>query len=99
MAKVAFDTRNILTGKDGELYDDQGNFLAMVNTFTAQLSINNTGYTPAAEALEVAVFTGYTVTLTFTETVVEDAVLLQKLLDAIKSKKQLFANFSGIIYC
>jgi hypothetical protein len=97
MAKEKLDPRNILTGKDGELYDDQGNFLAMVNTFQAQVNITNVDYRPAGEAISVAVFDSYTVTLTFTETVIKDAILLKKLVDSIRNKKQLEANFQGVI--
>lgn len=97
MAKVTIDPRLILTGKEGELYDGDGNFLAMVNSFQAQVNITNTDYQPAGSALTVAIFTSYTVTLTFTETVIKDAVLLKKLIDAIRNGQQLEATFQGKI--
>lgn len=97
MPKVAIDPRRILTGKDGELYDEDGNFLAQVNTFQAQLNISNVDYRPAGEAISVAVFDSYTVTLTFTETVVKDVVLLKKLVDSLRNKQQLQASFQGKI--
>lgn len=91
------DPRHILTGKDGELYDGDGRFLAAVNTFQAQVQINNAQYTPAGSAQEISVFTGYRVTLTFTETVVQDAVLLQKLVDALRNGEPAQANFQGVL--
>lgn len=97
MAKQALDTRNVLTGKDGELYDDEGNFLAAINTFTAQVNISNQDYNPAGSSLTIKVFTNYAVTLTFTETVVKDATLLKKLVDSLKTGKQLSANFRGVL--
>lgn len=97
MPKELIDPRKILTGKDGELYDDEGNFLAQVNTFQAQVGVNNTDYQPAGSAQSVAVFTGYTVSLTFTETVVKDAAMLEKFIKAIRAGQQLQANFQGKI--
>lgn len=97
MAKQLIDPRQILTGKDGELYDDAGNFLAFINTFTAQVNIGNQDYQPAGSALKIKIFSDYAVTLTFTETVIKDATLLQGFVEAIKSGKQLNANFRGVL--
>jgi len=97
MPKEMIDARKLLTGRNGELYDEEGNFLAMVNTFQAQVNISNVDYRPAGEAISVAVFDSYSVTLTFQETVIKDAILLKKLVDALKAKKQLLANFQGVV--
>ncbi len=40
------DTRNVLTGKDGAFFDDEGNMLATVESFNAQVSNNNGNYQP-----------------------------------------------------
>lgn len=95
MAKQALDARNILTGKDGELYSDDGTFLAQINTWQAQVSIENQDYQAAGQAQKVKVFTGYSVTLTFTETVIKDALLLKKLVDALRAGKQVEFGFQG----
>jgi hypothetical protein len=97
MAKQALDARNILTGKDGELYSDDGTFLAQINTWQAQVSIENQDYQPAGTAQKKKVFTGYSVTLTFTETVVKDALLLKKLIDALRAGKQVEFGFQGVL--
>lgn len=97
MAKTTIDPRFILTGKDGELYDDLGNFLAQINTFEIQLNIKNVDYRPAGEILDVAVLDGCTATLTFQETVVKDDEFLEDVMTSLKNKIQLSRNFQGVL--
>ncbi|MFZ7103375.1 MAG: hypothetical protein ACOWWO_12070 [Peptococcaceae bacterium] len=89
------DLRKILRGFDGELYSEDGDFLAEVNTFQVQANVTNADYQPAGSPLSVAIMQSYTLTLTLTETVVRDAVLLQKFLDAIRSGQQPVFGFQG----
>lgn len=91
------DFRKVLNGRRGKLFDDQGKFLAMINTWQAQVNITNTDYRPAGEAQSVAIFDSYSVTLTFTETVIEDETFLEKLFNAIRNKEQLIMNFMGVV--
>lgn len=92
-----FDPRNILTGKDGELYDGDGNFLADVNTFQGQISPTNEDYQAAGESIVWAIPTGYTVTLTFTETVVRDQLLATIISGIKKGNKMPSLNFTGVL--
>ena len=91
------DTRKILPGKQGKLFTGDGTFLAQVNTFQAQINITNTDYQPAGSALVQAIMMSYTVTLTFTETVVKDADVFKKVMDAIKAGQQPELDFQGVI--
>lgn len=91
------DPRRIVRGYDGALYHD-GEMLAEVNEFNAQITVANTDYQPAKSRLSVGITTGYSVGLTFTETVVRDALLLKKLLDHVTGDvKDLDFDFLGII--
>ena len=93
-----FDPRNILRGYDGELYDGDGNFLAEVNEWQAQISFTNTDYQAAGQKITWAIPQSYTVTLTFTETVVRDAVLLQRLFNGMKAgAPDAVFNFMGVL--
>jgi hypothetical protein len=89
------DPRKIMTGKDGLLFDGDGNCLVEINTFQAQVNINNSDYQPAGSNLVVAIMTGYSLNLTATETVVRDGVLLKKLVDDLKAGKQPEFAFQG----
>lgn len=93
-----FDPRNILRGSDGLLFDGDGNFLAEVNTWQAQINFNNTDYQPAGEKIQWAIPTSYSVTLTFTETVIRDARILSKVLAGIrKGRPDAVLNFQGVL--
>lgn len=93
-----FDPRNILRGYDGELYDGDGNFLAEVNTWQAQVNYTNTDYQAAGNKIAWAVPQSYTVTLTFTETVIKDARLLSKVIAGLKAGEPDAAlNFMGVL--
>lgn len=93
------DTTKLITGKDGQLFVTQKDgtqlFLAEVDTFTAQLSQNNVDYQPVGSALVYAVPTGYSVTLTLTEAVVRDDVMIEKFLDDIKQGYVPVFDFQG----
>lgn len=93
-----FDPRNILRGYNGELYDGDGNFLAEVNTWQAQINYTNTDYQPAGSKITWAIPQSYTVTLTFTETVIRDARLLQKVIAGLRNKaSDAVLNFMGVL--
>lgn len=93
-----FDPRNILRGHDGELYDGDGNFLAEVNTWQAQINLTNTDYQPAGRKITWAIPQSYTATLTFTETVIRDARLLQRVIEGLKEgANDVVLNFMGVL--
>ena len=93
------DTTKLITGKDGQLFVTQKDgtqlFLAEVDTFTAQLSQNNVDYQPVGSSLVYAVPTGYSVTLTLTEAVVRDDVMIERFLDDIKQGYVPTFDFQG----
>ena len=82
------DVRQLITGKDGQLFVTTragvNIFLAEVDAFQAQLSPANTDYQPVGSALVYAVNTGYSVTLTLTEAVIRDDVMLEELINDIQ---------------
>ena len=105
------DVRKLITGKDGRLFvtTKKGTnlFLAEVDTFQAQLSPANTDYQPVGSALVYAVNTGYSVTvagggeetvdvtLTLTEAVVRDDVMLTELITDLQNGYFPSFDFQG----
>jgi hypothetical protein len=83
------DVRRLITGKDGQLFVTTQKgvniFLAEVDTFQAQLSPSNTDYQPVGSALVYAVNTGHSITLTLTEAVVRDDVMLEELINDLQA--------------
>lgn len=91
------DTRKILTGKDGALYSDDGTMLATVETFQTQANVTNAKYQPLGDAQEHEVFQSYSVTLTFTETVISDERFMAELFEGMKSGVMPYWNFQGVV--
>lgn len=91
------DTRKVLTGKDGALFNDQGVMLATVETFQTQVNVTNAKYQPLGDAQEHEVFQSYGVTLTFTETVISDEQFISELFAAMKSGVMPTWNFQGVV--
>ena len=93
------DVRNLLTGKDGQLFvttkAGTNIFLAEVDTFQAQLSPANTDYQPVGSSLIFAVNTGFNITLTLTEAVVRDDVMMEELLNDLNEGYFPAYDFQG----
>jgi hypothetical protein len=81
------DTRKLITGKDGQLFvtSNKGTniFLAEVNDFGVQLNIATVDFQPVGSLWQYKVPTGVSGTLTLSEPVVRDDVMLTELLSDI----------------
>ncbi|WP_195540502.1 phage tail tube protein [Eubacterium maltosivorans] len=91
------DVRKVLTGKDGQLFvtvKGQQYLLSESNEFSAQLSINNTDYQPSGSSLVYAINTGFTLTLTLTEVVIRDDLMLLALHEGLKDGRLPWFDFS-----
>ena len=87
MSNQTLDVGSLMTGKDGQLFvtgaDRNQIFLAEVDSFKAQVSFANADFQPVGSYLGYAVPVSYTVTLTFSEAVIRDDVVLKPLYDAL----------------
>lgn len=91
----ALDVRKVMSGKDGALYDGDGNLLVAVESFQAQVAITNQTFQPLGNAQERAAMTSYRVTLTFTEVIVEDSEFFRLIMKGLKGGKMPVLNFRG----
>ena len=91
------DTRKVLTGKDGALFNDEGVMLATVEPFKTQVNVTNAKYQPLGDAQEHEVFQSYAVTLIFTETVIADERFIIELFEGFKSGVMPEWNFQGVV--
>jgi len=92
---AAEDVRKVLTGKDGGLYDDEGTLLATMETYQSQVNVSNAKYQPLGSMQEQEVPQSYSVTLNFTEIVIEDSKFIQQLMEGLKSGVMPVWNFQG----
>ena len=93
------DVRKLITGKDGRLFvttkAGTNLFLAEVDTFQTQISPANTDSHPVGSALVNAVNTAYSVTLTLTEAVVRDNVMISELITDLQNGYFPSFDFQG----
>ena len=95
--RAIIDTRKVLSGKDGGLFSLDGTLLASCETYQAQVNVTNAKYQPLGDAQEHEVFTGFGVTLNFTEIVVEDEQFLKELVEAMQRGEMPIWNFQGVL--
>ena len=101
MAKEAtLDPRKVMTGHDGKLYITVGGksyFMANVDTFQTQLNFTNTEFQPVGDLQSYAIPTGFTVTLTYTEAVISDELVMGPILDALAQGYVPTFDFRGTL--
>lgn len=90
------DTRHLTTGKDGMLFNESGELLATMETYQSQTNYTNATYQPLGDAQEHSVMSGYKVTLTFTECVVESSAMFQELFESMQTGQPVMWTFQGV---
>lgn len=95
--RVPVDTRKVLTGKDGALFNDAGVMLATVESFTTQVNITNAKYQPLGDMQEHEAPQSYSVSLTFSQIIIEDDAFIKELLTAMKVGTLPMWNFQGLV--
>ncbi len=91
------DVRKVMSGKDGALYDEDGNLLVSIESYQSQVAITNQTYQPLGNAQERSTMTSYRVTLTFSEIVVEDSRFFKMIMDGMKNHRMPVLNFRGMV--
>ncbi len=91
------DTRKVLTGKDGALYNEEGIMIATVESFTSQVNITNAKYQPLGDMQEHEAPQSYAVSLTFSQIVIEDDAFIVELIEAMQNHTMPSWNFQGLL--
>lgn len=94
----AMDPRNILTGVDGMLFDENNTPLLMVSEWSMSISFVNADYQAAGNWVIWGVPTGYSATLTFTEAVVNDDRVAEVLNGLRNPGQRPNLSFQGVLY-
>lgn len=98
--QAEIDARNVVTGKDGEVFisTSKGNILlSEADAFQVQLNFTNTDYQPIGSAWTYAVDTAQSATLTITESVIRDNIMLKPLYDDLAKGRVPQFSFQGKI--
>lgn len=94
------DSRKVLTGSDARIYatvNGTPTLLAEAQSFTAALNPSNADVQTLGNQLIGAVTGGWTVTLSVTEYVVRDDIMLEPLIAALKSGARISYDFQGVL--
>ena len=91
------DTRKVLTGKDGAIFNDAGVMLATVESFQTQVNVTNAKYQPLGDMQEHEAAQSYAVTLTFSQIVIEDDAFITEFMDALAEGTLPMWNFQGLV--
>lgn len=94
-ARAAGDSRHARTGKDGAFYNKDGVMLASVESFTSNVTWNNSKYTVLGDAQEHETSNSYSVNLTMSQIVVEDDAFIQELFEAMETGITPYWDFQG----
>lgn len=100
MAEATLDPRKVMTGHDGKLYITVGGvsqFMANVDTFQSQINFTNTEFQPVGDLMNYAIPTGVSVTLTYTEAVISDDLVMAPILDALDKGYVPTFDFRGTL--
>lgn len=90
MSGKGFDTRKLMTGKDGKLFitlDGVSIWFASVEEFTIGMNFSNVDFHPAGDVQTYGVPDSVKFTASFTEAVVRDDLTIVPMLNAIKNGK------------
>ena len=91
------DARRVFTGKDGLFFNESGIILAAAETYQVQINVTNAKYQPLGDAQEHEAFQSYSVSLNFTEVVVEDNAFIQELFNMLHSGQGTMWTFQGVL--
>ncbi len=85
ISRAALDVRKVLSGKNGRLYDDNGELMATMEDFSAQVSVTNQSFQPIGSGMEMGANTSYKVTLGFTEIVIMSSKFIVDLINGMST--------------
>lgn len=84
-----------MTGKDGILCTDDGQQVLCIESWQSQANFTNAKFQPCGAYRESEIPQSYGVTLTLSEYVINDVVLLEQLFEAMSRRELPNFNFQG----
>lgn len=95
--RASTDARHARHGSDAMLYNENGDALASVDSFTFKSNFNNSKYSPVGQNKELEVNGTVGISITISEIVVEDGYLFNQVLDAVIEGKFPVMTLDGVI--
>ena len=96
-SQVIADSRKVLTGNDGAMYDGKGKLLATVESFNSKMNFSNQDYRALGSPIVTQVGDSVSTTLSITMTVVKSDDFVDGLEQFQNTGKMPEWNFQGVI--
>ena len=93
--RAAGDSRHARTGKDGAIYNKDGVLIATVESFTSNVTFNNSKYSVLGDAQEHETNNTFSVSLTLSQIVVEDDIFFQEVMESLQTQEMPRWDFQG----
>ena len=91
------DIRRVFSGKDGCVFDEDGNLLATIESWQAQVNFSNATYNPLGSTQTYKHLLSYEVTLTMQETIIESGKFVRDMYETMSTGVPVFWTFQGHI--
>ena len=91
------DVRKILSGKDGGFFDEEGNLMATVQSYTVTVTVNNGTFRPIGDAQEHSAMQSYSVSLTVTKIKIESDKFTRDMVEGMQNHAMPIYDFQGVI--
>lgn len=91
--RAVLDARRVFSGKDGALFSEDGELLANVDAFQAQVEFSNATYNPLGDTQTHEHLLSYKVTLTITSCIVESDQFIRDIYSSMQSGEPVSWSF------
>lgn len=91
------DSRHSRSGKDGALYNKDGELLATVESFVSQVNFTNGTYKPLGCGQEIETSGTFKVTLQVTQIVIQSDSMIQELMESMEKGEMPVWDFQGVL--
>ena len=95
--QASTDARHSRGGKDGVIYDGDGNLMARVTSFQSKANFANSKYTVLGNPQDMETPGTYSLTITMEETVIESPKMLEDIIEYMNGGECPVYNFQGSI--
>lgn len=91
------DSRHSRSGKDGALYNKDGELLATVETFISNVNVTNSTYKPLGCGNEIETSGTWKVSLSLTQIVIASDTMLKEFMEGLKKGELPVWDFQGVL--
>lgn len=95
--RPSIDTRKTMSGKDGGLFDQNGELMATVESFQAQMNVENAKFQPLGSGLERSRMVSASVTIKISTIMIESSKFIRDILKGTQDGNMPAFTFQGLI--